>query len=389
MRVDREQQWPQTIRVARYGDSAGNVAWAEAEAAGIPLIDLEIRDADAPLSERGGIQSRAPRLRRSRTRLWDRSEFERRARKRPSTTMTDPTLITRDLLRRWPLPGIDVGGNKENRGRALVVGGSPEMPGAAILAGTAALRAGAGRLRIAAGQSIALLLGAAIPEGRVYGMPETAAGGLDPSCAERIIELANSAQAVLIGPGMLDEPSLAQLLKAIIPSLRRPLILDAAAFSVIHDDVRALHDLSSGALITPHAGEMAHIRGCDRDQVTRDCAAAAQAGADELRAVVVLKGHETVITAPGERIYVNRAGNLGLATAGSGDSLAGIIAGLAARGAGLLQAAVWGVYLHACAGDRLAQRVGGIGFLAREIAGEVPALIAEIEGGRSARHPGS
>jgi len=288
-------------------------------------------------------------------------------------------MITPEALRRWPLPQPSEAGDKEERGRVLVVGGSAEMPGAVILAATAALRAGAGKLQIATTRSIAQAVAVAVPEGRVFGLPETDTGALDPSAAEAIAKRANAAQAVVIGPGLVDEETVSELLARLLPLLEGPLvILDAAALACLKKQPRCLQALSAGAVLTPHAGEMASIRNTPKEEIVADPAGVARGAAAEMGAVTALKGAETFIAAPDGRLYCNRAGNVGLATSGSGDTLAGIVAGLAARGAEPLQAAVWGVYLHAAAGDRLAARVGPLGFLARELLAEIPALMAEL-----------
>ncbi|HYY43217.1 MAG TPA: ADP/ATP-dependent (S)-NAD(P)H-hydrate dehydratase, partial [Pyrinomonadaceae bacterium] len=136
--------------------------------------------------------------------------------------------------------------------------------------------------------------------------------------------------------------------------------------------------LRGRVVLTPHAEEMGELLNISKAAVARDRRGALQQAVARFHAVVVLKGRETLIAAPGSQVYCNRAGNVGLATSGSGDTLAGLIAGLAARGAAPLQAAVWGVYLHARAGERLAKQRGPLGYLARELAGEVPALLAQL-----------
>jgi hydroxyethylthiazole kinase-like uncharacterized protein yjeF len=139
-----------------------------------------------------------------------------------------------------------------------------------------------------------------------------------------------------------------------------------------------LHDLPTCAILTPHAGEMAGLLGIEKERVQADPIGTARRAAEHFRSIVALKGAETVIASPSGEVWCNRTGNVGLATSGSGDTLSGIIAGLAARGADPAQATVWGVYLHGAAGDRLATRVGPLGFLARELLAEIPALMAEL-----------
>jgi hydroxyethylthiazole kinase-like uncharacterized protein yjeF len=282
-------------------------------------------------------------------------------------------------LHGWPLPQPAAGGDKEERGRVLVVGGAPEMPGALILAATAALRAGAGKLQIATCRSIAQLVAGHVPEARVFALPETRAGAINASAAGKILEHANQSQAVLIGPGMIGRDSIVRLLKSILPELKdTTLVLDAGALACVEDDAECLQTLKGKVVLTPHAGEMASMLGMDKDEVTRDPLATAQGAARRLRAVIALKGAETFIVAPRRESYCNRTGNIGLATSGSGDTLSGIIAGLIARGAEPLQAAAWGVYLHGRAGDRLARRMGRLGFLARELLAEIPPLMHEL-----------
>jgi hydroxyethylthiazole kinase-like uncharacterized protein yjeF len=284
-------------------------------------------------------------------------------------------------LRRWPLPRPDEEGDKEDRGRVLVVGGSSQMPGAVILAGTAALRAGAGKLQIATPRSISQLIAAAIPESRVFALPETKTGGLSPAGAAELLERANMVQAVLFGPGMIDASAVERLVGKLLPGIERAtVILDAEALGCLTGAPDALFCLGGKAILTPHAGEMAKMLGISKEAVARDALGTARRAAAALRAVVALKGAETFITAPQTRkVYCNRSGNVGLATSGSGDTLSGIVAGLAARGALPLQAAAWGVYLHGRAGDVLAKRIGRLGFLARELLAEVPALMAGLE----------
>lgn len=255
------------------------------------------------------------------------------------------------------------------------------MPGAVILAATAALRAGAGKLQIATARSIAQMVAVAVPEARVFALAETKAGAVSASAATEIIKRAGEANAILIGPGMIDERMVARLVRKVLPRAgKATIILDAAALSCFKDSPQCLHGLDCKAVLTPHAGEMADMLGISKPLVQRDPLEWARKAASSLGAVVALKGAETFISAPHHsKTYCNRTGNVGLATSGSGDTLSGIITGLAARGALPLQAAAWGVYLHARAGDVLAKRVGRLGFLARELLAEVPVLMSELE----------
>jgi ADP-dependent NAD(P)H-hydrate dehydratase len=289
---------------------------------------------------------------------------------------TDAIAVDDALLHAWRLPVLDPAGDKEARGCAVVVAGSREMPGAAWLAAVAALRAGAGKLVVVTAQSVASGLALKLPEARVIGVPETPAGGLLVSGCEPLTEVLARADAVLVGPGLQDAAASVSAVGKVCACLAErndvPVILDAGALDAATDR------FARPVLITPHAGEMARLSGVDKDTVCRDAALLALHTARKLNAVVALKGATTWVAAPDGRLWRHDGGSVGLATSGSGDTLAGIICGLAARGASVEQAAVWGVALHARAGDALASRVGPLGYLASELLREVPALVHEL-----------
>jgi ADP-dependent NAD(P)H-hydrate dehydratase len=294
-----------------------------------------------------------------------------------------PLEINDTLLRDWPLPQPHAQGDKEERGRILIVGGSPEMPGTVILAAIAALRAGAGKVQIATCASIAPVVAGAVMEGRVFAMPETAAGGIASAAAEALIERARQADAVLIGPGLIDKQSTAVLLEHLLRDLDgMPMALDAGALTSLnearHEDV----PLGENIVITPHAGEMASLLQCEQAEIARDPVEAILKASEKFKTNIVLKGAETLLAVQGGPLYRHRAENVGLATGGSGDALAGLMGGLLARGASPPQAAAWAVYVHARAGERLARRIGPLGFLARELLSEFPSLLAELENAR-------
>lgn len=295
----------------------------------------------------------------------------------PKVSENNVIQVLPEVLQQWPLPQPDAEADKNERGRILIVGGAPQMPGAVILAATAALRAGAGRLRIATVGSIATAVGVAVPEAYVVSLKETEAGGIHPDEAEKLSDLANWAKAVVIGPGMLDEENTLKLLQKFLPLIKKPtLLLDATSFVSLYEDATSLHRFDGNAVITPHAGEMASILKLEKDYIEANQLEIAQQASHKLGVVVALKGHYTYIAAPTQApVYCNQFGNVGLAMSGSGDVLAGIIGGLLARGVEPHQAAVWGVYAHARAGDELAQKVGQVGYLARELLNEIPALL--------------
>lgn len=295
--------------------------------------------------------------------------------------MTTVTEVTRAFLRRTPLPQPDEGDDKDSRGRVLAVGGSARVPGAILLAGIAALRAGAGKLQLASVASVASALGIAVPESLVVALPADGTGEIDGEGAAAILgPFTKEADAVLIGPGMTSVSGA----RALVTRLARcvgenaALIIDAAAIVALHDGGRGLDFLAGRAVLTPHAGEMASLLGIDRSDVERDRRAAARDAAGRFNVVVVLKGAESWIADPDGSLFHFGGGSVGLATSGSGDTLAGVVAGLAARGARPVQAATWGTYVHGAAGRALGRRIGPIGYLARELLDEIPPLLARL-----------
>jgi hydroxyethylthiazole kinase-like uncharacterized protein yjeF len=299
----------------------------------------------------------------------------------PPSDQQQPVDITVPALRQWPLPMPQADGDKEVRGHVLVIGGSRQMPGAVLLAATAALRAGAGKLTVATAASVAVPVGIALPEARVIGLEETPDGGLTLGAGAgdgaALLAVAERADAILVGPGMQDDAAAADLVRALLAhSGATPLILDAAAMTVMKPPSPRLRPRFGGpVLLTPHAGELAQLSDGDKEQLRAEPEASARRAAGRWQATVALKGAVTVIATPSGESWRHHGGNIGLAISGSGDTLAGIIAGLAARGAPLHQAAAWGVALHAMAGEQLALRHGPLGYLAREIGAEVPVLL--------------
>lgn len=289
--------------------------------------------------------------------------------------MPEPDLITPELLRDWSLP--DPGGSKQARGRVLVVGGAAGSPGGVALAGLAALRVGTGKVQLALAASVAPAMAAAFPEAGVIALAETDSGSiLGTTAAEQLSGAVTSADAVLIGPGLDDADEADALLRGLLPAIdaETAIALDAYALGALP----GLADLDGGVrgrptspVLTPNVAELGRLleREVDADQ------RAVVEAATSYEACVTA---QTLIADRDARSWRVPSGHPGLATAGSGDVLAGLVAGLLAREASSAQAACWGTYLHSVAGERLASSVGGIGFLARELVDHVPPVLAEL-----------
>lgn len=282
-----------------------------------------------------------------------------------------PILVTPAELRERPLPVPS--GSKYARGQVIVVGGARRSPGAAMLAGIASLRVGAGRLTLAVGASVASHVAVAIPECGVVPLAETAEGHVDGSRIDTAADDLGGADAVVVGPGLDDADQAADLLERLprLVSDTSTVGLDAYALGVLSRSADTVARLRGRLILTPNSEELARLLGRKALDATRDVLEVA----DRYGAVVSSGG---LIASPAGTLWKIGTGTSGLATSGSGDVLAGAIAGLVARGATAEDACLWATYAHAATGDRLAVAVGPLGFLARELLDEVPRVLVEI-----------
>jgi len=288
--------------------------------------------------------------------------------------MTGLTNLDAHLLATRPLPQPLEGG-KDLRGRVTIVGGSREIPGAVLLAALGAMRSGAGKLKIATATSCATALALAMPEALVVGLQETEAGGLSCAAIDRVLDRVCASDAILVGPGMVEEPDCNDALAILLAhETDAAFVIDAGALPRIMERAHVLQNRRGNVVITPHAGEMATLLGISREEVEAEPLEAAKEVCAKLGVVVVMKGSSSFVVSPDAAWYY-KGGAVGLATSGSGDVLAGIITGLAARGASAENAALWGVFLHGEAGARLSRTIGPLGFLAREIPDCIPSLL--------------
>jgi NAD(P)H-hydrate epimerase len=267
------------------------------------------------------------------------------------------------------VPRRAAGAHKGTHGHVLVVAGSRDKVGAALLAATGALRGGAGLVTLAVPPDA---------EAAVIGrVPEAMLAHLDPEAADAegaLERLAVRKQAVVLGPGMPSTRAAGKLARLAAEALDVPLVLDADALNHLAMDVHALRE---GRVLTPHPGEAARLLGGER---VSDRIAAARAIAERTGAVTCLKGARTVVAAPDGEVTLNPTGNPGMGTGGTGDVLAGLVGALLAQGLAPLAAARLGVYAHGLAGDLAAAARGPIGMLAGDLAAELPRAFAILAG---------
>jgi hydroxyethylthiazole kinase-like uncharacterized protein yjeF len=265
--------------------------------------------------------------------------------------------LAAELLDRWPLPDHDHG-DKFERGSTLVIGGTAETPGAALLAGTAALRVGAGRLQIATDPSAASAVAVAMPEARVVSLHAGSA---------TVLDLVEQADAIAVGPGFAEGDDVVRLVTAVVERAASDavVVLDAAAIAAVADHREAAMERGGRVVITPNRQELAAL-------------AAVGDGGDHHAAAVAAAFGVTVacfgyVAAPDGRLWRDPIEPCGLGTSGAGDVLAGAVAGLGARCHDGPQAACWATILHRVASNRLATLRAPLGYLARELADELAA----------------
>ena len=284
----------------------------------------------------------------------------------------DVRVVTTQLLRGWAPEEPEDGGDKHSRGTVAVVGGGTSTPGAVLLAGLAALRAGAGRLQVVTVDTTSVALAVSLPEAMVSGLPADEHGSLDPDATDQLVDVLGGAGTLVLGPGLSGDGVLT-LLQRLLPQLDDDvrLVLDAVALTALAQAPELLEPLAAGSVLTPNSGELAALLGGEQLEEREACTAVVR------RYGAVVSGRGWVVC-PDGRTWREEAGGIGLGTSGSGDVLAGLVGGMLARGAEPAQAAVWGQYLHAAAGDRLAARLGRLGFLARELLDEVPPVLTTL-----------
>jgi NAD(P)H-hydrate epimerase len=250
-----------------------------------------------------------------------------------------------------------------------------------VLSASAALRGGAGLVRLAVPGVILPLVAPAEPCFMTVPLEADGDGRLAQAAHGELVELLRWATAAGVGPGLGQSHELTELLCAVVRETTLPMVLDADALNVLAGRTAVLRGRAGPLVITPHPGEFARLLGCDIPAVQADRRGKAAAFAAEHGLVVVLKGHGTVVS-DGRRVFVNPTGNPGMATGGSGDVLTGLLAALLAGGLDPFDAAVLGVYLHGLAGDRARDELGETSLIATDLVRHLPqAFRAHARGG--------
>jgi len=257
--------------------------------------------------------------------------------------------------------------HKGDFGKVLIVGGSVGMSGAAALAGRAALRAGAGLVRVATPKSVLPIVASIEPCFTTIALPEDSAGRISTKAINTILEAAGQNDAAAFGPGVGLSGALRSVLHSLLEQDGLRLLIDADGLNNLAGMKDWLVRLKAKLILTPHPGEMKRLwSGLLREQPPSGRSEQAVQFAQRSNCIVVLKGAGTVVT-DGGKVYVNKTGNPGMATAGSGDVLTGVILALMGQGLSDFDAAVLGVYIHGLAGDIAAEKTGQVSLIATDI----------------------
>jgi NAD(P)H-hydrate epimerase len=283
------------------------------------------------------------------------------------------------------LPALDQRPRDSNKGmfgRVLVIAGSRGMSGAAVLCGSAALRGGAGLVRIATPISIRPEVAVGNPCYMTVPVAEDDVGQLGRTALPELMALKDASDVIALGPGLGRSPEVSDVVAALLAAVEKPMVLDADGLNAVSSaQIRLKAEFPR--VLTPHPGEFARLTGQDTPTVQANREALAVEYARTHQVVLVLKGAGTIVT-DGRRCYRNQSGNPGLATGGSGDVLTGLIAALLAQKLEPFAAAQLGVYIHGRAGDHVASELGETGMIASDLLAALPLALRDHQqaGGR-------
>lgn len=277
------------------------------------------------------------------------------------------------------LPPRALDSNKGNFGRVLVVAGSRGMSGAALLCASAALRAGAGLVKVAVPAEILPIVAAGNPCITTAPLPQDAEGRIAHAALEMLTNLCEAQDVVAVGPGLGQSPELTALMIELADKIARPMILDADGLNAFVGHLDKLRAAEASRIVTPHPGEFARLLQTDTKTVQGQRQARAVEFARKQNLIVVLKGRATIVT-DGRRVYANTTGNPGMATGGTGDVLTGIIAALVGQHLPPFEAAQLGVYLHGLAGDLARDQIGDVSLIATDLLDFLPPALRQAPG---------
>jgi len=279
------------------------------------------------------------------------------------------------------LPPRPPDGYKNTFGKVLVFAGSTGLTGAATMASLSALRSGAGMVFLGCPKSLNAILEEKLTEVMTRPLPETDTGSLASEAFDAAEQVLGWADVLALGPGLSTHPDTREFVRQVLTRQSRPMVIDADGLNNLQGQTGLLAEYGGPLVLTPHPGEFARLTGLKKPQIEQDRIGVARRFAREWRAVLLLKGAPSLIAAPEGDVFFNPTGNAGLATAGSGDVLTGLIAGFLAQGLSALHAALLGAFVHGLAGDLAAFELGQRGMIAGDLIDYIPDVLQDLESG--------
>lgn len=270
-----------------------------------------------------------------------------------------------------------VDSHKGDYGHVFVLAGSTGFTGAAYLCSQAAILSGSGLVTLGIPESLNPIMEVKLTEVMTKPLPETGAGTLSKNAFSQIVQFAEKADAVALGPGLSTNPETQNLIRKLITAIEKPLVIDADGLNALSGRLK-LFKGRTHTVITPHPGEMARLLTTTPGEIQKSRKKTAQKVAVEYNLTVVLKGYQTVVACPSGKVYVNNTGNPGMASGGTGDVLTGIIVSFLGQGIPAFEAAKLAVYIHGFAGDLAAKEKGEIGLIAVDILNYLPAAFKKL-----------
>jgi NAD(P)H-hydrate epimerase len=294
-------------------------------------------------------------------------------------------LTSSEIKKEMPVRPADA--HKGNFGHVLVIGGSVGKTGASAMAAQAALRVGAGLVTLAIPSSLNPIMEQKLTEVMTAPLPETPVQTLSLTAEKDLLDLAQDKSVVILGPGLSTHPETQELVRKLLDSLRLPIVLDADGINALGGHMQQFAQTNTQIVLTPHPGEMGRLLGVTSQKVQGNRLETARAFAQQHHVWLILKGAHTIIADPVGNLFINPTGNEGMATAGTGDVLAGMLGGFISQGLDPLQASKVGVYLHGLAGDLAAGQKGTRSMIAGDLIECIPLAIQKIVDGSTNPDP--
>lgn len=284
------------------------------------------------------------------------------------------TSIMDDNLAKHFMPNRVKMSHKGTYGKVLIIAGTKKMTGAAVLTSSAAYRTGAGLVKTFIEESVSSIITSSLPEAIIetYNRDDDKLSFEDKS---KLLEMLLWADTVAIGPGLGNDSITKEILQVVINNFNKNIVIDADGINALSKDLHVLKNKKGNIIVTPHLGEMSRLTNMDIAKISDNTIEVARDFSRQHKVICVLKSARTVISSPDGMINVNIYGNPGMATAGSGDVLTGIIVSLLGQGLDVFDAAILGTYIHSKAGDRAKESIGEHGLLANDIIDSIPYVI--------------